>query len=194
LTRQKNFNFEDLHGNRINLINLKKIAKSVLPDMHAWSTNPKFFEYLEFPASKSIEETTHQLDKMISRMGEGDHYWCIELKDQEKIIGTIRIADIDVRKKICCLGYGLSPEFQGKGYGFESVKLAMDFLFKILQIHKLTGYGNPSNLPSIILAEKIGYKREGLLRDHYLDYKGNRTDAIVFGLLRKEYLKINDQL
>ncbi|MGY5146739.1 MAG: GNAT family N-acetyltransferase [Candidatus Nitrosopumilus sp. bin_7KS] len=192
MTEQKNFNFEDLHGNRINLINLKKITKSILPDMHVWSTNPKFFNYLEFPASKNIEDTKQQLDKMISRMNKGEHYWCIQLKDQEKIIGTIRITDIDVRKKICCLGYGLNPEFQGKGYGFESVKLAMDFLFKSLKIHKLTGYANPLNFPSIMLAEKMGYEREGLLRDHYLDYKGDRTDAIVFGLLREEYLQLKD--
>lgn len=125
-------------------------------------------------------------------MDQGDHYWAIKLKDQNKFIGTIRITDIDVRKKICLLGYGLNPEFQGKGYGFESVQLAMNFLFEILHMHKLTGYAAPSNLPSIILAEKMGYKREGLLRDHYLDYKGNRIDAIVFGLLREEYLHLKD--
>jgi RimJ/RimL family protein N-acetyltransferase len=192
LNSKNNFNFEDLDGNRIELINLKKVADIALLDMHDWSTNPKFFEYLEFPESKNIEGTQQQLDKMLSRMDEGEHYWCIKLKEKKQFIGTLRINEVDFRKKFCGLGYGINPEFQGKGLASESLQLALNFLFKILKIQKISCLTMSLNLPSINLVKKIGFKQEGLLRNHYLDYKGNMHDAIIFGLLQKEYFETRD--
>ena len=42
------------------------------------------------------------------------------------------------------------------------------------------------NLPSIALAEKLGFKREGCLREHEMTHSG-LCDLLIYGLLRKEW-------
>jgi len=189
LVEQNDFlNFEDLHGDRLDLINLKNVVNVALSDIHEWSTNPKFFEYLEFPPSTNIDETKKQVDRMLDRMDKGDHYWCIKLKDKEKFIGTYRVLELDIKKKMCAIGYGINPEFGGQGYAIEASRMVFDYLFKKFDIYKVSTHIYSTNIKSIKLAEKIGFKREGLLRKYYLDYRGNRHDCIIVGLFKDEYI------
>jgi RimJ/RimL family protein N-acetyltransferase len=45
---------------------------------------------------------------------------------------------------------------------------------------------DPRNQPSITLLERLGFRREGLLREHYFA-AGEPQDALFFGLLAREW-------
>lgn len=54
-----------------------------------------------------------------------------------------------------------------------------------MKLHRIEAFIGPHNLPSQKLVQKMGFKKEGLLREHYCK-KGVVEDSIVFSLLRRE--------
>lgn len=177
--------YKDLHSKRIDLI---RISKDGLADMHEYSTKPEFYKFLEYDPFKTIEETDKYLEKLIKRSNsETGHYWFIKLKNEKKIIGTFGLLDIDVRKGSAEIGYGISPDYWGKGLFKEALMVVLRYLFVDLQYHRVWAKTQSNNIPSIQALEKCGFKREGTMRDYYLSTKGERYDTTLLSILSDEF-------
>jgi [ribosomal protein S5]-alanine N-acetyltransferase len=175
----------DLHGKRINLI---KINKNILSDLHEYSTNPLVYQYLEFPAFTDINKTEDYLNKLIKRSeGENAQYWSIYSIKEKKVIGTIGVLNIDWRRMNGEIGYGLSANYWGNGYANEAIKILLKFLFHNRNFHKVSATTRSDHVKSINALTKIGMTNEGILRDYYLSHDGKRFDASVFSILGYEY-------
>lgn len=86
------------------------------------------------------------------------------------------------------LGFGLLPEYQGRGYGREAVVLLLDCAFRSLGAHKVVGMSNARNERSIHLMEQVGMKREGIFRQE-LQWKEQWCDQYFYALLESEWLR-----
>jgi RimJ/RimL family protein N-acetyltransferase len=62
------------------------------------------------------------------------------------------------------------------------------FAFGRLGLHRVFADTDPRNAPSIRALERLGFVREGVLREHYL-VQGEPQDAVVYGLLRSEWAR-----
>jgi RimJ/RimL family protein N-acetyltransferase len=82
----------------------------------------------------------------------------------------------------------------GRNVVMETRKAVLKFLFE--QTNCRRAWGNPCvrNLPSVFNYQALGFKSEGILRGHGVDPEtGRPLDHIVFGLLRDEWLSLQDQ-
>lgn len=82
----------------------------------------------------------------------------IETKAEGICIGLVGVhpkAEIDNEVEIL---YGISDNYQGKGYGAESSKALIQWIFKNTSLHSLTAIVKPDNIPSKNLTEKLGFK------------------------------------
>lgn len=81
------------------------------------------------------------------------------------------------------IGYRLHPDYWGRGYATEAANcLIDDYLNDTLHVRKLIAYCVADNAPSIRVLEKLGFDREGCLRQHSrLDNRWQ--DELVFGRL-----------
>ncbi len=84
------------------------------------------------------------------------------------------------------IGFTVSPDYQGRGYGTEAAYGLLDFLFSVHRKHRVFGSVDPRNEPSIALLERIGMRREAHFKESYW-FKGRWVDDIVFGILRSEW-------
>lgn len=75
-----------------------------------------------------------------------------------------------------------------KGTGTELGKSALSYGFEILNLHKICGQALGFNTGSIKFHEKLGFLKEGVLRDQHFDGKAYH-DIICFGLLQNEWQK-----
>ena len=67
-------------------------------------------------------------------------------------------------------------------------KAALDYAFNQLKMHRLQGEALSTNIASVRFHEKLGFIREGVLRDHF--YDGNTyADVICFGMLADDWLR-----
>ena len=65
----------------------------------------------------------------------------------------------------------------------EAVSAMLDFCFDELGLHRVQAFVDPDSIPSRKLVKKLGFAREGLLRDH-LRVGDIWRDEIVYALLR----------
>ena len=83
------------------------------------------------------------------------------------------------------IGYGVAEEHHRKGIGTNAVRLLVDKVFSETHLRKLFAHVHSGNTASCRLLERIGFKREGVLREHYL-VNGMPVDEVFYGLLRRE--------
>ena len=179
---------QDLSSKRIDLVDLVKIGKDGLTEMHEYSIKPEFYEFLTYDPFKTIEDTSDYLDKLIKRSSlETGHYWFIKIKSEKKIIGTFCLINIDLQNGSSEIGYGLSPDYWGCGYFRESLMLVLNYLFSKLNFNKIWAKTQSNNIASIKGLEKCGFKKEGTMRDFYLSSTGERYDATFLSILRNHH-------
>ena len=177
--------FKELDGARIRLISP---SMDYLNDIHEYSIMPQFYDYLEYPPFKNLEETKTFLTRLFKRSDDiTGHYWFIYNISKNKVIGTIGLVDIDPARGSAELAYGLSPSFWGQGFFAEALKLVINWFFEQDNNHRLFVKTAGENINSINAVLRMGFQREGLLRDYYFDKKSQqRCDAALMSLLRTD--------
>ena len=109
------------------------------------------------------------------------------------IIGTIGLFDINYRHQYAKLkSTRILAKYQGTGIVFEVLMLLFDYGFNTLNLHKIFGDSFEENTPIITILEKLGFQKEGLLRNHYF-HEGLFKNAVVLGLLREDFNKLRNE-
>lgn len=80
------------------------------------------------------------------------------------------------------LGYWIDRSVAGRGMASLAVALVCDHAFASVGLHRVQADIRPENGPSQRLVERLGFRREGLLR-RYLDIDGAWRDHVAYGLL-----------
>jgi ribosomal-protein-alanine N-acetyltransferase len=83
------------------------------------------------------------------------------------------------------LGYWIDRSVAGRGMGSLAVALVCDHAFGEVGLHRVEADIRPENLPSQRLVERLGFRREGLLR-RYLDIDGDWRDHVSYALLAED--------
>jgi RimJ/RimL family protein N-acetyltransferase len=79
----------------------------------------------------------------------------------------------------------LNPDSRGKGYMTEAVRLLTDYLFELHNVNRIQLTVMAGNEGSRRVAEKCGFKSEGVLRQAFFQ-KGRFVDIELFSLVRDE--------
>lgn len=110
--------------------------------------------------------------------------WMVARGDE--IIGTVSVSNVSWGMGYAEIGYMLAASHHGQGLGTRAVSLLVDKLFGETDLQRLYALVAAENTPSCRLLERLGFAREGLMREHYV-IQGARVDEVVYGLLRREW-------
>ena len=104
-----------------------------------------------------------------------------------KLIGSGDIG-IDRKTEYWGFGYNLRYDCWGKGYATEATKAVIRFLFNDVSYRKIIAGCDSENTGSSKVLEKVGMKREAVLREHIKRKDNTWGDDFQYGLLKKEFL------
>jgi RimJ/RimL family protein N-acetyltransferase len=79
-------------------------------------------------------------------------------------------------------GYVVADWARRRGVGSRALTLYSRWAFESLGLARLELLVQPDNEASLALADRVGYRREGLLRSHSL-IRGERKDMVMLALL-----------
>ncbi len=113
---------------------------------------------------------TQRLIKLneLHRMGLG-YYLIIIDSESGEMLGTVSFSNISrFPFHACNLGYSLGENAQGRGVMTRALKMAVNYMFNIQNIHRIMAGYMPRNQRSEAVLNRLGFKQEGFAEDYLL--------------------------
>ena len=120
-----------------------------------------------------IDPDPERLDLAIIRPGEGGDAGSAG----DDLIGSGAVWTTSAEHRSGELGHTLRADCWGRGYATEVAHLLLELGLGALGLERVAGSCSPDNLASARVLEKIGMRREGVLRGLYI-VRGQRQDRL----------------
>lgn len=112
--------------------------------------------------------------------------WGLALRESNSVIGTTTLFNLNLDNGRAEIGYAMARAHWGKGYMNEALRALVSHAFDVMNLRRLEADVDPRNGASIRTLERLGFQREGFLRERW-HVNGEIQDAIFYGLLRREW-------
>ncbi len=168
-------------------IRLRALTITDLPLTLKWHNQPDIIEMYAgnpFPVNEEMERKWYE---KILTSNFPVTVFGIELIENNKLIGLTILRDINLinRSAETAIYIGDQNE-RSKGYSKEALTLTLNFAFNNLGLHRVFLSVREDNIAAIGLYEKMGFIREGILRDSI--YKnGKYISNIIMSILEGEF-------
>ncbi len=111
-------------------------------------------------------------------------FFAIRKINDPLISGYVQLWNIDAVNRSVMLGIRIGDSTQrGQGLGQEALLLAIEYCWLHLNLRRITISVFATNTPALHIYDKLGFVREGILRQAVY-IRGQWTDIILMGLLR----------
>jgi ribosomal-protein-alanine N-acetyltransferase len=162
---------------------LRRFLPEDVEDARAYRDDPEFSRYLShIPQPFTRQHAEAFVAGNMRESWDESPTFAVVLDDH--VIGTVNF-DIDPKQQLAMVGFAIGRQHWGKGLASEAVRAALDWAFAAHDVAKIWACTDVRNVRSQRLMERLGMRREGLLRSHELTRDG-RTDKVYYGLLRDE--------
>lgn len=108
------------------------------------------------------------------------------LKDENKYVGQIWIEPDKWDVPSFEIGWFVDGGYEGMGIAAESARRCLEFLFDNLKAHRVSAIMRDTSPRSWKLAERLGFRREGHLRECRVE-NGIRYGLVRYGMLNTEF-------
>jgi RimJ/RimL family protein N-acetyltransferase len=104
-----------------------------------------------------------------------------------RLVGSMGFRWADVEQRIGEVGYWLRREARGAGLMTRAVRLVSRWALDELGCERLQLQADERNVPSQRVAEKAGFRKEGVLRSvHFNPREKRRVDHVMYSLLPED--------
>ncbi len=113
----------------------------------------------------------------------------IERKDSSQMIGDIAFHITKSNPRMAYIGYSLAHSAWGYGFASEAVWKTLDYLFRVLDLHRVVADCDIENAESIRLLERIGFRREAYyLESYWLAREKTWGSEYLYAILQREWV------
>jgi len=158
-------------------VRLRIIEKQDLPILLEWDNNIDFrcqFENLR-------QETMADLERLYDNIKD-EQWFFVEKKDGTKVGFISHFLSTGETE----IGYNIVPHQRNKGYATQAIQIMVDYLFLAKNIERIQAKVDPENVQSWKALEKVGFKREGILRRTFF-CRGKWRDDCIYSIIREEW-------
>ena len=178
-----------LKGEKVTLVPIKPEEKDEFYELATKSYGSKFWHDKEETKKLTKEKFFKDWNEGYFDVNSPEKGQCFWIIVNGRKIGQVNYNKIDLQNKKVEVDIIIgSEEDMSKGYGSDSLRTLMKYLFEKLGVNKIWIEARGNNPRAIKAYEKAGFKKEGLLRgENY--FEGKFVDCVRFGILRKEFLR-----
>lgn len=148
------------------------------------SSLPELRRWMWWAVDDAPEGTTEFLEGS-ERSWDSDTAWNFAITLRNEVIGGAGIDTYLPLRSSAELGYWLATAHTGQGLMTEAASALVTFAFEDLQLHRLQLHAAIENVASQRVAEKVGFRRMGRVRDAT---RGDRGfyDCYLYDLLESD--------
>jgi RimJ/RimL family protein N-acetyltransferase len=166
---------------------LRWISEDDIDALYEISSDPQVMRYSSFtPLLNRDAAAAMQREIAESNLKNAWWKWGLALADSNKLIGTATLFNLNLSNGRAEIGYAMGRAYWGNGYMNEALKALVKHAFEVVQLRRLEADVDPRNTASIRTLERLGFQREGYLRERW-HVGGEIQDALFYGLLKHEW-------
>jgi len=109
----------------------------------------------------------------------------------DRYVGSVGI-QLGANPRRHAIGYMVAPWARDRGIATRGVKLAVRWAFENLDVERLALWTLPGNVASQRVAEKVGFRWEGLVRNWDSGRDGHPVDVIMFAMTPEDFEEANE--
>jgi [ribosomal protein S5]-alanine N-acetyltransferase len=166
---------------------LKELNPEIIYNIFTFYTDEEIMEMMGLTSEMELEKERLKFEGGYTTFKTSAKLFLIADKHTDRIIGRTGFHTWYIHHYRAEMGYSITDErYLGQGYMTEANRAVVRFGFEEMGLNRIEAFTAPDNVASMKLLRGLGFREEGLLREHY--FKDNRMqDSCCFGLLRKEY-------
>lgn len=150
-------------------IQLRALEREDLRYIHLLNNDNKIMSYWFEEPYESFAELQDLFEKHIHNQSERRFI----LMDDKQTVGLVELVEIDLIHRNAEFQIIIDPQSQGKGYASIATKLAIEYAFTILNLHKIY--------------QKTCFQIEGELKEEFF-INGSYHDAIRMCMFQRDFL------
>lgn len=165
---------------------LSVLRREDVPVFARWFSDLELTVYL---GQAGMAYTLEQEEEWYARVSRdaGSKTFTIITRDNQRMIGTVSLMNIDHRRQCAELGIAIGDKsVWGKGYGSEAVRLMCDYGFTFLNLYAIYLWHWGFNRRAGRAYLKAGFRKAGRLRCGPL-FNGRRYDQVLMEITRDEF-------
>ncbi len=168
-------------------LTLRPLGPGDVPDLFEIFSDPEVARYWSSPPFVELAEAEALLADIEESFRERTLFqWGIEREVDGKVVGTVTLWQLDAGNRRGEIGFALGRGAWGQGLMSEALGVFFGFCFGVLGLHRLEADVEPANGRSLRVLERLGFRREGYLRERWFTY-GEWQDSVILGLLAGEW-------
>ncbi len=168
-------------------LRLRPLTATDVPALYRVFSDARVMRYWSSPPLAD-EAAARELYEDIAKLGREEvlYQWGIALATDDAVVGTTTLFRFDRPHRRAEIGFALRSDHWRLGLAREAVARLLEYAFGELDLHRVEADVDPRNAASLALCEKLGFRREGLLRQRYF-VSGEIQDSVLLGLLRPDW-------
>ena len=173
-----------LHGERIAL---RRLTRDDVDALFAVFGDPEVMRFWSTPPHVDRSEAASLVERIDAAVAARTLFqWGIVPHEVGAVIGTCTLVGIDWSNRRAEIGFALARAHWRRGYATDALRRVLRYAFDELGLTRLEADVDPRNGASLRTLERLGFRREGLLRERWF-VAGEVQDSVILGLLAREW-------
>jgi aminoglycoside 6'-N-acetyltransferase len=176
---------------------LRPFCKTDLDPFIAYRNDPHVYRFQGWKTPYLRADAEEFIHAMQSAVPGTPGEWlqlAIQLRDSSLPAETCLLGDVAFHvtrsnPRMAYLGYTLARSAWGKGYATEAVIKLLEYMFRVLDLHRVVADCDVENLASIRLLERLGFRREAhYVESFWLAREEKWGSEYLYAMLQREWL------
>ncbi len=178
------------------LLRIEPMTLDHAGELFEGSRDPSIWRYLPYAQPNSVEEMRGIVEFALQRRDAGIELpFVMRLRANGEFVGSTRYLDIQPRHRGLEIGWTwIVPAHQRSAVNTHSKFLLMRHAFEELRAIRVSLKTDSRNERSQRAIERIGAKREGVLRNHYIMPDGYYRDSVYYSVIETEWPEVRASL
>jgi ribosomal-protein-alanine N-acetyltransferase len=168
-------------------VTLRWIGMGDADALFALYGDPQVARYLSRPAMIAREEATQAIERTLAGYADGSMVnFAVVPRGDDRLVGTCLLFRFHDASRRAEIGYSLARPHWGRGLMHEALTTLIDYAFGPLELNRLEADIDPRNAASAKSLERLGFAKEGVLRERWI-VAGEVSDTGYYGLLARDW-------